>query len=80
MRVGQTQREASIHLGSSFCMFCLLSLSLPCVNWASQEGCLFHLRFSLHPTTILDSFFLLKLPNNTVALTLDTWLALHILN
>ena len=25
----------------------LLSLSLPCVNWASQEGCFFHLRFSI---------------------------------
>ena len=23
-------------------MFFLLSLSLPCVNWSSQEGCLFH--------------------------------------
>jgi len=28
-------------------MFFLLPLSLPCVNWASQEGCLFYLRFSL---------------------------------
>ena len=23
-------------------------LDLPCVNWGSQEGCLFYLRFSLH--------------------------------
>ena len=26
-------------------MFFFLLLSLPCVNWASQEGCLLHLRF-----------------------------------
>ena len=59
----------------------ILPLSLRCVNWASQEGCLFSLRslrgpwtflysifmgFSLHcllATAILDSIFLLKLPN-----------------
>ena len=40
MRAGQPERRASIHLG-------FLSLSLPSVNWASQEGCMFHLRFSL---------------------------------
>ena len=28
-------------------MFLLFRLSLPYVNWASQEGCLLHLRFSL---------------------------------
>ena len=32
---------------SSFYMFYLLPMSLPYVNWASQEGCLFYLRFSL---------------------------------
>ena len=26
-------------LGFSFYMFCLLPLSLPCVNWGSQQGC-----------------------------------------
>ena len=30
-----------------FICFFLLPLSLPYVNWASQEGCLFYLRFSL---------------------------------
>ena len=30
-----------------FFFFFLLPLSLPYVNWASQEGCLFYLRFSL---------------------------------
>ena len=34
-------------------MFFLLPLSLPCVNWASQEGCLFYLR---------SSFLFLDLP------------------
>ena len=33
--------------GSSFHMFFLLPLGLPCVNWASQECCLFYLRSSL---------------------------------
>ena len=48
----QTQRNKEkrgtwLNFGSSFYMFFLLPLSLPCVNWASQEGCLFYLRFSL---------------------------------
>ena len=30
-----------------FFFFPLLFLSLPYVNWVSQEGCLFHLRYSL---------------------------------
>ena len=37
--------------------FFLLPLSLPCVNWASQEGCLFYLRFSLHHQTFVCSIF-----------------------
>ena len=49
MRVGQPQRRGVnpswlppfIHLSPS------PTLSLPYANWASQEGCLFHLRFSL---------------------------------
>ena len=48
----QTQRNKEkrgtwLNFGSSFYMFFLLPLSLPCVNWDSQEGCLFYLRFSL---------------------------------
>ena len=31
-------------------------LDLPCVNWGSQEGCLFYLRFSLH-TLYLPLFY-----------------------
>ena len=34
-------------LASLFICFFLLPLSLPCVSWASQEGCFFHLRFSI---------------------------------
>ena len=48
MRAGQSQRRA---LNPSwlplFCTFVSSRLSLPYVNWPSQEGCFFHLRFSL---------------------------------
>ena len=33
--------------GSSFYIYFFLRLGLPCVNWASQECCLFYPRFSL---------------------------------
>ena len=36
-----------LNFGSSFYMFFLLPMSLPYVNWASQEGCLFYRRFLL---------------------------------
>ena len=41
------REERSSILAPLFICFFLLPLSLPYVNWASQEGCLFHLRFSL---------------------------------
>ena len=43
------QREESprLNFGPSFYMFFLLPLSLPHVNWTSQECCLFYLRSSL---------------------------------
>ena len=44
-------------LAPLFIFFFLLPLSLPYVNCASQEGCLFHLRFSLGPQTFLCSIF-----------------------
>ena len=48
---GPTQKkrreERDSILAPLFICFFLLPLSLPYVNWASQEGCLFHLRFSL---------------------------------
>ena len=40
------KRRERLNCGSSFYVF-LLPLSLHYVNWAIQEGCLFHLRFSL---------------------------------
>ena len=41
------KRERRLSFGSSLYMFYRLPLSLPHVNWASQEGCLLHLRSSL---------------------------------
>ena len=42
---GLPKRREGLNLGSSFYMGFLLPLSLLFVNWASQEGCLFHLMF-----------------------------------
>ena len=52
MRAGRLKRYKEkgspwLNSGSSFDMFFLLPLNLPCVNWSSQESCLFHLRSSL---------------------------------
>ena len=41
-----TQKRERPSLGSSFYMFFLLPLSLPYLNWASQESSLFHLSHS----------------------------------
>ena len=41
------RREERGSILTPFYMYFLLLLSLPCVNWASQQSCLFHLRFSL---------------------------------
>ena len=52
------RREAlQPNFGSSFYMFFLLPLSLPYVNWASQEGCLFYLRFSLQSSDLPLFYF-----------------------
>ena len=40
-------------LASPFIRFVSSPLSLPYANWASQEGCLFHLRFSLQSSDFL---------------------------
>ena len=58
---GPTQK-GRINPGSSFCMFCLLPMNLPYVNWDSQEGCLFHLRFSRQSSDFLLFHFLRLLP------------------
>ena len=43
----QREEKPQLNFGSSFCIFFFLPLSLLYVIWASQEGCLFYLRFSL---------------------------------
>ena len=40
-----------------FIYFFLLPLNLPCVNWASQEGCLFYLRPSLQSSNLPLFYF-----------------------
>ena len=59
---GPTQKkwreERGSIFGSSFYLFFLLPLSLPYVNWASQEGCLLHLRFSLLSSDLPWFYFL----------------------
>ena len=47
------ENRPQLNFGSSFYMFFVLALSLPCVNWASQEGCLFYLRSSLESLDLL---------------------------
>ena len=54
---GQPKRRQRLDFGSSFYIFCLLLLSLPCVNLASQEGCLFYLRSSLQSSDLLLFYF-----------------------
>ena len=44
-------------LGLFLLYFCLFPPSLPCVNWASQEDCLLHLRFSLKSSDLPLFFF-----------------------
>ena len=53
------ERERERHLAPLFICFFLL-LGLPCVNWASQEGCLVYLRSSL-PSSDLPLFYFNRL-------------------
>ena len=46
------QREERDSVLAPLFMFFLLPLSLPYVNWASQESCLFHLSFSLRSSEL----------------------------
>ena len=52
----ERERETPGPLALLFICF-ILPLGLPCVNWASQECCLFYLRSSLSPQTFLCSIF-----------------------
>ena len=47
VRAGQPKRRVGLDFGSSFYMLFSPPLSLSYVNWTSQEGYLFHPRFSL---------------------------------
>ena len=54
---GLTKRREGLNFGSSFYMDFLLPLSLLYVNWASQEGCLFHLSYHAGPWIFFCSIF-----------------------
>ena len=54
---GLTQKKRGLQFWLLFIYFFLLPLSLPYGNWASQEGCLFHLSFSLWSSDFLSSIF-----------------------
>ena len=65
VRVGRPKRleerpEAQFWL---LFLFFLLSLSLPSVNRASQEGCLFQLRFSLQSSDLPLFYFCRRFPS-----------------
>ena len=49
MRVGRHAKRRENPMAQFWLLifYVLLPLSVACVNWASQESCLFHLRFSL---------------------------------
>ena len=49
--------DQRLNFGSSFNMFFLLPLKLPYLNWVSQEGCWFHLRFSLFSSDLPLFYF-----------------------
>ena len=53
----EEKRGPRLNFGSSFYVIFLLPLSLLYVNWASQEGCLFHLRFSLWSSDLPLPYF-----------------------
>jgi len=59
----QKKRGPQSNFGSSFYMFFLLPLGLPCVNWASQECCLFYLRSSLQPVDLPLFYFYMLFPS-----------------
>ena len=53
----EKRSEASRSILAPLCMSFLLPLSLPYVNRGSQEGCLFHLSFSLQSSDIPLFYF-----------------------
>ena len=79
-KMRREERPARLNFGSSFSMFFLFPLSLPCVNWASLEGCLFHLFVSpvLGPSFVLFSrafpFFVLSPPPSWTTFSYSNYL------
>ena len=53
----ECEHEIPGPLGSSIFMLFFSSPGLPCVNWASQECCLFYLRSSLWPSDLPLFYF-----------------------
>ena len=66
MRAGRPKRREErrnfqVNFGSFLYMFFLLPLSMPYINWASQEGCLFYLEVKEVLTPVLGPSFVLVL-------------------
>ena len=59
MPAQKTRREERPwpNFGSCFCVLFLLTLSLPYVNWVSQEGCLFYPRSSFRSSDVSLFYF-----------------------
>ena len=53
----EEKRSPWLNFGSAFYFLFLLPLSLPYVNLACQEGCLFYLRFSLQSSNLPLFYF-----------------------
>ena len=53
----EEKRGTWLNLAPLFMCFFLLPLSLAYVNWASQEGCLFYLRFSFQSSDLPLFYF-----------------------
>ena len=62
MRAGRPKRREErrnfqVNFGSFLYMFFLLPLSMPYINWASQQGCLFYQKFSLRSSDLPLFYF-----------------------
>ena len=79
MRVGRPKRckekrNPQLNFGSSFYMFFLFLLSLPYVNWASRQGCLLYLRFSLWSSDFPLFYFCRLFPSCLLVTAKGSWL------
>ena len=53
----EERRNFQVNFGSFRYMFFLLPLSMPYINWASQQGCLFYQKFSLRSSDLPLFYF-----------------------